>query len=90
VAFRAANDEQQLAWRDHLLAMGVQVSQMMERDYFRSIYFRSPEGLLFEIATDGPGFAVDEKPGRLGTELRVPAWLADRHEEIEAGLVPLR
>jgi glyoxalase family protein len=90
VAFRAANDEQQLAWRDHLLGMGVKVSPVMDRDYFRSIYFRMPDGLLLEIATDGPGFAVDEEPGRLGTELRVPAWLADRREEIEAGLVPLR
>ncbi|HET7229216.1 MAG TPA: VOC family protein [Longimicrobium sp.] len=90
VAFRAANDEQQLAWRDHLLGMGVQVSPVMDRDYFRSIYFRAPDGLLMEIATDGPGFLVDEPRERLGTELRVPAWLADRREEIEAGLVVLR
>jgi glyoxalase family protein len=90
VAFRAASDEQQLAWRDHLLAMGVQVSPVMDRDYFRSIYFRAPDGLLLEIATDGPGFLVDEPRASLGTELRVPAWLADRKEEIEAGLPALR
>jgi len=90
VAFRAKDDEQQLAWRDHLLSMGVNVSPVMDRDYFRSIYFRAPDGLLMEIATDGPGFTVDEPIGRLGTELRVPAWLADRREEIEAGLVALR
>jgi glyoxalase family protein len=90
VAFRAASDEQQLAWRDHLLAMGVQVSPVMDRDYFRSLYFRAPDGLLLEIATDGPGFLVDEPRASLGTELRVPAWLADRKEEIEAGLPALR
>ena len=90
VAFRAANDEQQLAWRDHLLSMGLNVSPVMDRDYFRSIYFRAPDGMLLEIATDGPGFAVDEPRERLGTELRVPAWLAERREEIEAALTPLR
>lgn len=90
VAFRAKDDEQQLAWRDHLLSMGLNVSPVMDRDYFRSIYFRAPDGLLMEIATDGPGFAVDEPAGRLGTELRVPAWLAERREEIEAGLTVLR
>ena len=86
----AESEEQQLEWRDHLLGMGVQASPVMERDYFRSIYFRAPDGLLLEIATDGPGFAVDEPLETLGTELRVPAWLADQREEIEAGLVPLR
>lgn len=90
VAFRAESDEQQVAWREHLLGLGVPVSEVMDRDYFRSIYFRMPDGLLLEIATDGPGFMVDEERERLGTELRVPAWLADRREEIEAGLVPLR
>lgn len=89
VAFRAKDDEQQLAWRDHLLGMGLSVSPVMERDYFRSIYFRAPDGLLLEIATDGPGFGVDEPLDRLGSELRLPAWLADQREEIEAGLAPL-
>ena len=90
VAFRAASEEQQREWRDHLLSLGVQVSPVMDRDYFRSIYFRAPDGLLLEIATDGPGFMVDEPRERLGTELRVPAWLADRREEIESALTPLR
>lgn len=90
VAFRASGDEQQAAWRDHLLSLGVQVSEVMDRDYFRSIYFRAPDGLLLEIATDGPGFMVDEPRGRLGTQLQLPAWLADRREEIEAALPPLR
>ena len=90
VAFRAASDEQQREWRDHLLSLGVQVSPVMDRDYFRSIYFHAPDGLLLEIATDGPGFTVDEPRESLGTELRVPAWLSERREEIEASLAPLR
>jgi glyoxalase family protein len=90
VAFRAKTEEQQAEWRDHLLSLGVNVSPVLDRDYFRSIYFRMPDGLLLEIATDGPGFAVDEPRGSLGTVLRVPAWLADQREEIEAGLVPLK
>jgi glyoxalase family protein len=90
VAFRAADDEQQLEWRDHLLGMGVQVSPVMERDYFRSIYFRAPDGLLLEIATDGPGFSVDEDAGSLGSVLKLPAWLKAQRGEIESGLTPLR
>ncbi len=60
IAFRAADRGQQDAWRDHLLAMGLSVSPIMDRTYFESIYFRAPDGLLVEIATDGPGFLVDE------------------------------
>jgi glyoxalase family protein len=90
VAFRAASDEQQVEWREHLLGMGVHVSPVMDRDYFRSIYFRTPDGLLLEIATDGPGFLVDEPRETLGTQLRLPAWLADRREEIEAALADVR
>jgi glyoxalase family protein len=90
VAFRAKDEEQQREWRERLVELGAQVSPVLDRDYFRSIYFRMPEGLLLEIATDGPGFAVDEPRDRLGTELRLPAWLADRREEIAAALVPLR
>ena len=90
VAFRAASDDEQLAWRDHLLSLGVQVSPVMDRDYFRSIYFRAPDGLLLEIATDGPGFTVDEPLATLGTQLRLPKWLAGDRERIESGLVALR
>ena len=89
VAFRARDDEEQRAWREHLLAMGAQVSPVMERTYFRSIYFRAPDGLLLEIATDGPGFLVDEDGAELGTHLRLPAWLETEREDIEAGLAPL-
>lgn len=90
VAFRAESDEQQLEWRDHLLSMGVQVSPVMERDYFRSIYFRAPDGLLLEIATDAPGFSVDEAADGLGASLKLPSWLEAQRSEIEGVLTPLR
>jgi glyoxalase family protein len=89
IAFRASSEDEQLEWREHLLDMGVEVSPVMDRQYFKSIYFRSPDGLLLEIATDGPGFAVDEEPGALGGELRLPPWLEARRREIEASLTPL-
>ena len=62
---------------------------VLDRDYFTSIYFRAPDGLLMEIATDGPGFAVDEEPAALGTSLRLPAWLEERRDEIAASLPSL-
>ncbi len=89
IAFRAPSDDEQISWREHLLEMGVEVSPIMDRQYFKSIYFRAPDGMLLEIATDGPGFAVDEAPEKLGRELRLPAWLEPRREEIEATLTPL-
>lgn len=89
VAFRAENDEQQRAWREHLLGLDLQVSPVMDRIYFKSIYFRSPDGLLIEIATDPPGFAVDEDPATLGQALKLPAWLEPRRAEIEPTLRPL-
>ena len=76
-------------WRDHLMGMGVEVSPVMERHYFRSIYFRAPDGLLLEIATDGPGFAVDEDAEELGTSLKLPEWLEGQRESIEGILTPL-
>ena len=69
--------------------MGLDVSPVMDRSYFRSIYFRAPDGLLLEIATDGPGFTVDESQEALGADLKLPAWLEGRREDIETSLVPL-
>lgn len=89
IAFRASSADEQLAWRDHLLSSGIQVSPVMDRTYFRSIYFRDPDGLLLEIATDAPGFAIDEAPGRLGQELRLPAWLEPERAVIAGALSPL-
>jgi glyoxalase family protein len=89
IAFRAKDEEEQLAWRDHLLGLGAEVSPVMDRTYFRSIYFRAPDGLLMEIATDGPGFAVDEDAGTLGSELKLPAWLEERRTELAGALAAL-
>ena len=89
IAFRARDDEEQRAWVDHLRALDVNVSPILDRTYFRSIYFRAPDGLLLEIATDGPGFLVDEEANELGRELKLPDWLEAEREEINAALVPL-
>jgi glyoxalase family protein len=89
IAFRASSAEEQLAWRDHLLGMGLQVSPVMDRSYFRSIYFRAPDGLLVEIATDLPGFTVDESHETLGQDLKLPEWLEPRRRDIEQTLVAL-
>ncbi len=89
IAFRARTSDDQLAFRDHLLGMGVAVSPVMDRSYFTSIYFRDPDGLLLEVATDGPGFAIDEPAGALGQALRVPAWLEGQRDAIAATLSPL-
>ncbi len=89
IAFRARNEEEQAEWREHLAGLGVSVTEVRDRTYFRSIYFPAPDGLLLEIATDGPGFAVDEDPEALGSALKLPAWLEPHRARIEATLSPL-
>jgi len=89
VAFRADDADQQRAWREHLLTLDLDVSPVMDRSYFQSIYFRAPDGLLVEIATDGPGFAIDEDEDALGGRLTLPAWLEPRRETIERTLTVL-
>jgi glyoxalase family protein len=89
LAFRAADEDQQSAWREHLLSMGLDVSQVMDRTYFRSIYFRAPDGLLLEIATDAPGFSIDEPKESLGSSLKLPPWLEASRPDIERTLVSL-
>ena len=69
--------------------LGVNNSGKVDRFWFRSLYFREPNGVLFEIATDGPGFAVDEDPETLGEKLVLPPFLEPRREAIEAGLKPI-
>jgi glyoxalase family protein len=83
IAFRTANDEEQLTWRKKLTSLGFGVSPVMDRTYFNSIYFREPGGVLFEIATDPPGFTKDESLEELGTNLRLPAWLESSRPRIE-------
>ncbi len=75
VAFRVPDDETQQALREQLQRQGVRVTAVQDRQYFRSVYFREPGGVLFEIATDTPGFTYDEPFEQLGTSLRLPAWL---------------
>ncbi len=89
IAFRAPDADTQLAWREHLIGLGVACSPVLDRSYFRSIYFQAPDGLLCEIATDGPGFSVDEPLSELGRELRLPAWLEPDRKRIEERLSPL-
>ncbi len=75
VAWRTLNDEQQKEWRSELVNARLNVTPVIDRKYFHSIYFREPGGVLFEIATDPPGFTVDEKLDELGTRLVLPPWL---------------
>ncbi|MFP4509431.1 MAG: ring-cleaving dioxygenase [Spirochaetaceae bacterium] len=89
VAYRVPDRETQDAVLSELTSNGVPTSGLVDRFYFRSVYFREPGGVLFEIATDGPGFAVDENPDTLGASLALPPFLESRRSEIEAGLVPL-
>jgi glyoxalase family protein len=89
VAFRTPNDEEHAAWRKRLADAGVGVTPIINRFYFHSIYFREPGGVLFEIATDGPGFAADEEPDHLGEKLALPPFLESRRARIEAGLKPI-
>jgi glyoxalase family protein len=89
VAFRVPNDEEHAAWRRRIREAGLGVTPQIDRYYFRSIYFREPGGVLFEIATDGPGFATDEDPEHLGEGLSLPPFLEGRREEIEGRLAPI-
>jgi glyoxalase family protein len=89
VAFRTPDEAQYHAWTQRLNELGIRNSGEIDRFYFRSLYFREPNGILFEIATDGPGFATDEPMERLGERLALPPFLEPRRKEIEAGLKPL-
>lgn len=89
VAFRADNDEHLAAWREHLLEQKIGVTEIRDRNYFKSIYFNAPDGLLIEIATDPPGFAVDEPAETLGQDLKLPEWLEADRASIEAKIPAL-
>lgn len=88
IAFRAADDAAQVEWRTEIGKI-IPTTNVLDRDYFHSIYFREPGGVLFELATDNPGFAVDEPVETLGEALCVPAWLEPRRAELEQRLLPL-
>jgi glyoxalase family protein len=89
VAFRTPTFEEYDAWAERLEKLGVRSSGPVDRYYFRSLYFREPNGILFEIATDGPGFAADEPMETLGERLALPPFLESRRAAIERGLKPL-
>jgi glyoxalase family protein len=90
IAFRAADDTRQAEMAQKLVVThGLRPTQQIDRQYFRSVYFHEPGGILFEIATDRPGFAVDEALDSLGRDLKLPQFLESRRKEIEAALPPL-
>ena len=89
VAWRAPDGEHQMEWRETLLAAGRNVTPVIDRWYFKSIYYREPGGVLFEIATDGPGFTIDEKAEALGSSLSLPPWFQVRRDRLDQVLTPI-
>jgi len=89
VAFRTPNEAEYHGWKERLDTLGVPNSGEVDRFYFRSLYFREPSGVLFEIATDGPGFAVDEDAATLGEKVVLPPFLEPHREQIVAALKPI-
>jgi glyoxalase family protein len=90
IAWRTPTGEEQREWRLKIREAGLFVTEVLDRNYFQSIYFREPGEVLFEIATDPPGFTVDETPADLGTQLKLPSWLEPDRARIERVLPPLR
>ena len=89
VAYRVQDQETQEAWRSQLIKAGLRVTRIIDRFWFKSIYFRVTRGILFEIATEGPGFAIDEDLDSLGEKLVLPPFLEGQREEIEEKLTPI-
>ena len=89
IAFRCRDKKEQLRWRDQLIERGLDVTPVIDRFYFHSIYFREPGGILFEIATEGPGFTADEPKKRLGETLKLPPQYEVHRAEIERALPPI-
>ena len=90
IAWRTPDDETQRAWRTKIAQLGYNVTPIIDRTYFHSIYFREPGGVLFEIATDPPGFTVDEPPSQLGRRLVLPSWLESTRAELAETLPAIR
>jgi glyoxalase family protein len=90
VAFAVDDPDQQLELRRELVRRGIPVTEVLDRQYFRSIYFREPGGVLFEVATIPPGFTADESVAELGTSLKLPPWEEGNRRNIEAGLPPVK
>jgi len=85
----ASQDDEQVAWRDRVIAAGAQPTPVIDRYWFKSVYFREPSGVLFEIATMGPGFAVDEDPAHLGERLVLPPKFERLRDQLESTLTPI-
>ena len=90
VAYRVPDDMSQAEWSEKLYAAGMQVTEVRDRQYFKSIYFREPGGVLYEVATLAPGFTVDEELASLGRDLKLPPWEEPRRAEIERDLEVVR
>lgn len=90
IAFRVKTDQEQLKLRDKIQSLGLQPTEVIDRFYFKSVYFREPGGVLFEIATDEPGFDVDEDVNTLGESLALPPFIESEREQIEKNLEPLK
>ncbi len=90
VAFATADDDTQMEVRERLVSAGVHVTPVVDRQYFRSIYFREPGGVLFEVATNPPGMAIDEDPKHLGEELKLPPWQDKNRSAIESNLETIK
>ncbi|MEL7059621.1 MAG: ring-cleaving dioxygenase [Acidobacteriota bacterium] len=89
IAWRNLDDADQASWSRHLFGHAVRPTDVQDRQYFHSIYFREPGGVLFEMATDPPGFALDEPVESLGERLMLPPWMEPRRADIESALPPL-
>jgi glyoxalase family protein len=89
IAFRCADELEQVHWREQIAARGLYVTPVIDRFYFHSIYFREPDGILFELATEGPGFTVDEPVQHLGETLKLPPQHEQHRAEIERVLPPI-
>jgi len=90
IAWSSKDDEEQLAWRERVAQAGARPTPIIDRIYFHSVYFLEPSGVLFELATRAPGFAVDEDPAHLGEALQLPARYEPMREHLEETLTPLR
>ncbi len=88
-AFAVKDETEQLEFRERLLEAGIRVSPVMERIYFKSIYTQDPDGHIVELATVGPGFAVDEPVELLGSSLMLPPWLEEHRAQIEQAVKPV-
>ncbi len=88
-AFAVEDEESQLAWREKLVDAGLRVTPVLDRVYFKSIYTNDPDGHIVELATAGPGFAIDEPVAELGHQLKLPPWLESNRSKIERILRPV-